>query len=80
MTSTAGELAALTGRLNPYPGKLGVIEAGAYADLLIVDGNPLENLAAIGARPGWFEAPPRTEDIGSIRLIMKNGEIFKNAL
>ena len=40
MTSTAGELAALTGRNNPYPKKLGVIEAGAYADLLIVDGNP----------------------------------------
>ena len=38
MTSTGGELAALTGPENPYPdGKLGVIEKGAYADILIVD-------------------------------------------
>ena len=80
MTSRAGELAALTGKLNPYPGKLGVIEVGAYADLLIVDGNPLEDLAAIGARRGWFQAAPRSEDVKSIRLIMKNGEVFKNTL
>ena len=33
---------ALTGRGNPYPEKLGVIAAGAYADILIVDGNPHE--------------------------------------
>ena len=43
MTSNGGELAELTGRSNPYPeGKLGVIEEGAYADILVVDGNPLE--------------------------------------
>jgi imidazolonepropionase-like amidohydrolase len=42
MTSTAGEMLALSGNRNPYKaGKLGVIEPGAYADLLIVDGNPL---------------------------------------
>ena len=50
MTSTAGELMALTGVRNPYPdGKLGVIEPGAYADLILVDGNPLEDLAVLGA-------------------------------
>ena len=41
MTLVPGELAAETGRNNPYPGKLGVIEEGALADILIVDGNPL---------------------------------------
>jgi imidazolonepropionase-like amidohydrolase len=44
MTSVGGELMALTGKNNPYPGKLGVIEAGALADILIVDGNPLEDI------------------------------------
>ena len=38
----------LSGPRNPYPGKLGVIEEGAYADLLLVDGNPLENIDLIG--------------------------------
>ena len=34
------ELLALSGPRNPYPGKLGVVEEGAFADLLLVDGNP----------------------------------------
>ena len=42
-TSANGELLALSGLRNPYPGKLGVVEQGALADLLVVDGNPLEN-------------------------------------
>ena len=37
-TSTNAELLALSGLRNPYPGKLGVIEEGAFADLLVVDG------------------------------------------
>lgn len=80
MTSVAGELAQLTGKNNPYPGRLGVIEAGAYADILLVDGNPLEDLAAIGANDSLFDAEPRSQDIESIRLIMKDGKIFKNSL
>ena len=45
LTSTAGELMALSGEMNPYPeGPLGVIIEGAYADLLLVDGNPLEDI------------------------------------
>ncbi|MDG1231167.1 MAG: amidohydrolase family protein [Pseudomonadales bacterium] len=79
LTSRGGELAQLTGRHNPYPAKLGVIEEGAYADLLIVDGNPLEDMGAIGADSRWFSAPSR-EGIENIRVIMKGGEICKNTL
>ena len=80
MTSTPGELARLTGKRNPYPGKLSVIEKGAYADILIVDGNPLKDLAAIGADKGWFDAKPRSQDVPSIKVIMKDGKIYKNTL
>ena len=45
-TSTNAELLALSGKRNPYPGKLGVVEQGALADLLLVDGNPLDNINA----------------------------------
>ena len=38
------------GLMNPYPdAKLGVIEEDAYADILIVDGNPLEDITLLGA-------------------------------
>src|ERR1700730_1307490 len=50
-TSANGELLALSGLRNPYPGKLGVVEQGALADLLVVDGNPLDNIRLI-AHPG----------------------------
>ena len=43
-THDNAQLFKLSGPRDPYPGKLGVIEEGAYADLLLVDGNPLENL------------------------------------
>ncbi|MFC3612792.1 amidohydrolase family protein [Lutimaribacter marinistellae] len=79
MTSTAGELMALTGKQNPYPKKLGVIEEDAYADILLVDGNPLEDITVIGANPEWFNAPER-EEVETIRLIMKDGVIYKNTL
>jgi imidazolonepropionase-like amidohydrolase len=80
MTSTAGQLAALTGQTNPYPGKLGVIEEGAYADILLVNGNPLDDMAAIGANDGWFDAKPRSQNVENIKLIMKDGQIYKNTL
>ncbi|MBB4797199.1 imidazolonepropionase-like amidohydrolase [Brevundimonas bullata] len=67
-TGRNAELLALSGERNPYPGKLGVIEAGAYADLLIVDGDPLTNIALV--------ADPEA----NLRLIMKGGRIYKNAL
>jgi imidazolonepropionase-like amidohydrolase len=65
-TSTNGELMALSGPRNPYPKKLGVIEAGAYADLLLVNGNPLQDLAVL--------ADPEN----NIDVIMKDGYIYKN--
>ena len=67
-TSTNAELLALSGLRNPYPGKLGVVEEGALADLLVVDGNPLENLGLVGD-PGR-----------NFNLIMKDGKIYKNTL
>jgi imidazolonepropionase-like amidohydrolase len=80
-TGTAGEVLALSGpSVNPYiEGKLGVVEAGAYADLLLVDGNPLEDLGVIGAVSQWHDAPPR-DGVETIRVIMKNGAIYKNTL
>ena len=80
MTSNNGKLMAATGQLNPYPAPLGVIEEGAYADILLVDGNPLEDLSVIGANPKWFDAPARSQDLKPLRIIMKDGVIFKNTL
>jgi imidazolonepropionase-like amidohydrolase len=67
-TSTNAELLALSGKRNPYPGKLGVVEQGALADLLLVDGNPLENIQLI--------ADPAKNFI----VIMKDGTVYKNTL
>ena len=82
LTSIGGEIAALSGKIvNPYPdGKLGVIKEGAYADILIVDGNPLEDLSVIGTQDKWFDGPERPEGVKTIRIIMKNGKIYKNTL
>jgi imidazolonepropionase-like amidohydrolase len=82
MTSVGGEIAALSGDfMNPYPeGKLGVIEEGAYADILIVDGNPLEDFSVVGSGDKWFDAEPRPESPETIRLIMKDGKVYKNTL
>jgi imidazolonepropionase-like amidohydrolase len=56
-----------------------VIQEGAMADLLVVDGNPLEDLSVIGASSEWFAAPP-PGPIDTIRLIMKDGKVYKNTL
>lgn len=82
LTSIGGEIAALSGDfMNPYPeGKLGVISEGAYADILLIDGNPLEDFSVVGTGDTWFGADPRPESPETIRLIMKDGEIFKNTL
>jgi imidazolonepropionase-like amidohydrolase len=79
-TSAAGELLALSGKANPYPGKLGVIEEGAYADILVADGNPLENISVIGGNEKWYDAEPRGPNIPTLRIIMKDGRIYKNTL
>jgi imidazolonepropionase-like amidohydrolase len=78
-TSTAGELVALSGKRNPYPGKLGVIEAGALADILVVRGNPLKDISVLGAETSVFDAP-RPRPIKTIQLIMKDGKVYKNTL
>jgi len=76
-----GEIVALSGKvMSPYKeGKLGVIEEGAYADILLVDGNPLEDISVIGTNEKWFDAPDR-DGVETIRLIMKDGQIYKNTL
>ena len=81
MTSTAGEMLALSGPRNPYrEGRLGVIAEGAYADILLVDGNPLEDISVIGGTTKWFDADPEWKPIETLDLIMKDGVIYKNTL
>lgn len=83
LTSVNGEILKLSGEvLDPYfQGKLGVIEVGAYADILIVDGNPLEDITLIGGNEKWFDAESRAEDgIKTMRVIMKDGKFYKNTL
>jgi imidazolonepropionase-like amidohydrolase len=66
-TGTNAELLALSGKRSPYPGKLGVVERGALADLLLVDGDPLENINLIA------------DPAKNIKVIVKDGQIYKNA-
>jgi imidazolonepropionase-like amidohydrolase len=67
-TSKSAELLALSGRRNPYPGKLGVIQEGAYADILLINGDPLKDITIL------------TKPEENFALIMKDGKIYKNAL
>ncbi len=67
-TGTNAQLLAMSGRRNPYPGKLGVIEEGAFADVLLVDGNPLADLTIIA------------EPTKNFVVIMKDGKIYRNTL
>ncbi len=46
-TSTNASLLQLSGERSPYPGKLGVIEEGAFADVLLVEGDPIANIKLI---------------------------------
>lgn len=82
LTSVGGEIATLSGDfMNPYPdAKLGVIEKGAYADILLLDGNPFEDFSVVGTGDQWFGADKRPESPESIQLIMKDGVIYKNTL
>jgi imidazolonepropionase-like amidohydrolase len=67
-TSVNAELLALSGLRNPYPGKLGVVEDGALADLLLVDGDPIANLNLVA------------DPAKNFLVIMKDGKIYKNTL
>lgn len=68
ITQDNGELLQLSGLRTPYPGKLGVIEEQALADLILVDGNPLKDLSLI--------AKPEKKFL----LIIKDGKIYKNII
>jgi imidazolonepropionase-like amidohydrolase len=78
-TSSAGELLSLTKQTTYHAGKVGVVEKGAYADLLLVDGDPLADISVIGGNELWLKAPV-PQPIGTIKVIMKDGVIFKNTL
>jgi imidazolonepropionase-like amidohydrolase len=67
-TGTNAQLLALSGKRNPYPGRLGVVEEGALADLLLIDGDPIANITLI--------ADPEK----NLLVIMKDGRIHKNSI
>jgi imidazolonepropionase-like amidohydrolase len=67
-TSNNAELVKLCGPRDPYPGKLGVIEEGALADMILVNGNPLENIDLV------------IDPENNFLVIMKDGVIYKNTL
>jgi imidazolonepropionase-like amidohydrolase len=67
-TGTNAQLLAMSGKRNPYPGRLGVIEEGALADLLLVDGDPIADI-------GLIEDPAK-----NFVVIMKDGKIYKSTL
>jgi len=68
VTQDNAALLQLAGLRSPYPGKLGVIEEGAMADMLLVDGDPLKDLKLL--------ADPNKNFL----LIVKDGQIFKNIM
>lgn len=67
-TCDNGVLMALSGPRNPYDGKLGVIEKDAFADILVVDGDPTNDLSVM--------ADPES----NLKVIMKDGRVHKNKL
>lgn len=69
VTHDNAQLFAMSGPRNPYTqGKLGVVKEGAYADLLLVDGDPTANLEIVA------------DPAKNFRVIMKDGKIYKNTL
>ncbi len=68
-TSLNAELLARAGKRHPcQEGPLGVIKPGAYADIIIVDGNPLEDISLL------------SDPEKNLKLIMKDGKIHKNRI
>jgi imidazolonepropionase-like amidohydrolase len=66
-TSNAAEVLSWTGGMNPYKyGTLGTIEPGGYADIILVDGNPLENIDVVAR--------------DNVHFVMTDGAIYKNTL
>lgn len=67
-TSGNAELLQLSGPRNPYQGKIGILAEGALADLLVVAGNPLDDIKLL-------EDPNK-----NFAVIMKDGRLHKNVL
>lgn len=67
-TGNNGQLIGMAGERYGLAGPLGVLEEGAMADMLLVDGDPTADLSLI--------ADPDKNFV----LIMKNGVIYKNLL
>jgi imidazolonepropionase-like amidohydrolase len=68
-TSIGAELVEFSGPRNRFQeGPLGVIQVGAYADLVVVEGNPLEDITIL------------SDPEANLRLIMKDGKVYKNTL
>ena len=68
VTYDNGRLLALSGKRSPYSGKLGVVEKGALADLILVDGNPLSDISLI--------AKPHEKFV----MIVKDGVVVKQTI
>lgn len=68
VTSDNADLLAMSGKRSPYQGKVGVIEAGAYADVLIIDGNPLKDINLLA------------DPYKNFLLIIKDGVVYKNIM
>lgn len=68
VTHDNAQLLNLSGNRSPYPGELGVIKQGALADLILIDGNPLEDIDLI--------AQPNDKFL----VILKDGRVEKNLL
>lgn len=67
-TGSFNDITKLTTYQNPYPdGEIGVLQKGSYADIVIVGGNPAEDLDILG-------------NTDNILFVMKDGQIYKNKL
>ena len=66
-TSNAAEVLGWSGGMNPYKeGSLGTIAEGGYADIILVDGNPLKDINAIKR--------------DNVDFVMKDGLVYKNTI
>ncbi len=67
-TGNAGIVLKWSGPKDPYPTyEIGTIKEGAYADLLLWDGNPLDNIELI-------------LDEAKLNFVMKDGLVYKNTV
>ena len=68
-TGNAGKVLAMSGPARDYykEAKLGVIEEGAWADVLLFDASPVEDIKVL-------------KNADNMKLIMKDGVVYKNTL